>query len=54
MRTGFLWEGQNEGDQKEDQARHSWKDNIKIDVRKIRWRYVEYIHLTQDKDQWIQ
>jgi hypothetical protein len=28
------------------------KDNIKIDLRKIRWKVVDWIHLAKDRDQW--
>jgi hypothetical protein len=27
-----------------------WEDNIKMDLREIGWR--DWIHLTQDRDQW--
>jgi hypothetical protein len=29
-----------------------WDDNIKIDVREIRWGGMDWIHLAQDRDQW--
>jgi hypothetical protein len=29
-----------------------WEDNIKMDVREIGWSYTDWIHLTQDRDQW--
>jgi hypothetical protein len=32
--------------------RHSWEDNIKIDLRKIGWEGVDWIHLAQNRDQW--
>jgi hypothetical protein len=32
--------------------RGSWKDNIRMDLRKIGWEGVDWIHLVQDKDQW--
>jgi hypothetical protein len=28
------------------------EDNIKMDLRKIRWGSMDWIHLAQDKDQW--
>jgi len=31
--------------------RHSWEDNIRIDVREMGWE-VKWIHLAQDKEQW--
>jgi hypothetical protein len=29
-----------------------WKDNIKIDLRKIGWGGMDWIHVDQDRDQW--
>jgi hypothetical protein len=29
-----------------------WVDNIKIDLREIRWDSMDWIDLAQDKDQW--
>jgi hypothetical protein len=31
---------------------HRWKDNIKIDIREIRWGGMKWFHLAQDRDQW--
>jgi hypothetical protein len=28
------------------------KDNIRMDLREIDWEIVDWIHLTQDRDQW--
>jgi hypothetical protein len=33
-------------------SRDRWEDNIKMDLRKIGWEVVEWIHLAQDRDQW--
>jgi hypothetical protein len=27
-------------------------DNIRMDVRETGWEFVDWIHLTQDRDQW--
>jgi hypothetical protein len=29
-----------------------WEDNIKTDVREIRWSGMDWIDLAQDRDQW--
>jgi hypothetical protein len=29
-----------------------WDDNIRIDLRKIWWEVVDWIHLVQDRDKW--
>ena len=31
---------------------HMWKDNIKVDLKGIRWDSMDWIHLAQDRDQW--
>jgi hypothetical protein len=33
-------------------SRHRWENNIRMEVRKIGWEVVDWIHLTQDRDQW--
>jgi hypothetical protein len=33
--------------------RHQWEDNIKMDLREIGWEGVDWIHLAQDRDQWL-
>jgi hypothetical protein len=32
--------------------RRRWVDNIKLDLREIRWDCVGWIDLAQDRDQW--
>jgi hypothetical protein len=32
--------------------RRRWVDNIKIDLREVRWNGVDWIELAQDRDQW--
>jgi hypothetical protein len=29
-----------------------WEDNIRIDVIEIRWDHVDWLHTTQDREQW--
>jgi hypothetical protein len=31
--------------------RYRWKDNVRMDLREIRWLVVDWIHLTQDRNQ---
>jgi hypothetical protein len=33
-------------------SRRIWEDNIRMDLRKIGWEGVNWIHLGQGKDQW--
>jgi hypothetical protein len=32
--------------------RRRWKDNIRMDLRKIEWVGVDWMHQAQDRDQW--
>jgi hypothetical protein len=32
--------------------RHRWEDNIKMNIREIRWKDVNWTHLAQERDQW--
>jgi hypothetical protein len=32
--------------------RRRWEDNIKMDLREIRFGDVDWIHLVQDRDRW--
>jgi hypothetical protein len=29
-----------------------WEDNIRIDLREIGWEGLDWIHLSQNRDQW--
>jgi hypothetical protein len=29
-----------------------WEDNIKMDLKEIGWKDVDWIHLVYDRDQW--
>jgi hypothetical protein len=33
-------------------SRRRWVDNIKMDLREIRWDGMDWIDLAQDRDQW--
>jgi len=39
---------------KRELGRHKsrWEDNIRMDLREIRWKGVDWVHLAQDRDQW--
>jgi hypothetical protein len=49
MHSGFWWLSQKEGRPRERPTRRS-EDNIKIDLREIRWGGMDWIDLAQDKD----
>jgi hypothetical protein len=33
-------------------SRERSEDNIRMDVRKGRWEFVDWIHVARDRDQW--
>jgi hypothetical protein len=44
--------GKPEGRRPLGRPRHRWEDNIKLDLREIGFRDVDWIHLAQDRDTW--
>jgi hypothetical protein len=42
--------GKPEGKRPRGRLRHRW-DDIRIDIRVIRWKFVDWIHLAQDRNQ---
>jgi hypothetical protein len=42
--------GKPEGRRPLERPRHRWEDNIKMDLREIRFGDVDWIHLAQDRD----
>jgi hypothetical protein len=43
--------GNSKGNRPLGRLRHRWEDNIKMDLREIRWGGMDWIDLTQDRDQ---
>jgi hypothetical protein len=35
-----------------ERLRRRWGDNIRMDLRKIEWEGVDWMHLAQDREQW--
>jgi len=33
-------------------SRHRWKNNIEMDLQYVKWRGMDWIPLTQDRDRW--
>jgi hypothetical protein len=52
MHIGYWWESQKVTDHWEDQDVGGWVGNIKMDLREIEWDGMNWIDLTQDRDQW--
>jgi hypothetical protein len=44
--------GKPEGKRPLGRPRPRWVDNIKLDLREIRWDGMDWIDLAQDRDQW--
>jgi hypothetical protein len=44
--------GKPEGKRPLGRSRRRWEDGIKMDLRKIGWEDVEWIHLAQNRDRW--
>jgi hypothetical protein len=32
--------------------RHRWEDDIRMDLREVGWEGVDWMHMSQDRDQW--
>jgi hypothetical protein len=46
------WVGKPEGKRPLGRPRRRWVNNIKMDLSEIGWDGMEWIDLTQDRDQW--
>jgi hypothetical protein len=44
--------GKPEGKKAPGRPRLRWEDNIRMDLREMRWEGVDYVHLPQDGNQW--
>jgi hypothetical protein len=44
--------GRSEGRRPLGRPRHKWEDSIKMHLREIGFRDVDWIHLAQDRDRW--
>jgi hypothetical protein len=44
--------GRPEGKKPLGRLRRRWEDNIKMDLREIGLKGVDWMHMVQDKDQW--
>jgi hypothetical protein len=51
MHIGFWWE-KLEGKKLLGRPRRRWVDKTKMDLREREWGGMDWIHLTQDMDQW--
>jgi hypothetical protein len=44
--------GKPEGKKSLGRPKRSWVNNIRMDLREIRWGGMHWIHLAQDRNQW--
>jgi hypothetical protein len=44
--------GKPEGKRPLGRPRRGFEDNIRMDLKEIGWKDVDWIHLAQDRDQW--
>jgi hypothetical protein len=44
--------GKSEGKRPLERPRDTWEDGIRMDLREIGWRIVDWIQLAQDRDRW--
>jgi hypothetical protein len=51
MDIGFWWQ-KPEGNRPLGRPRRMWEDNIKMDVRDIKWGSMNLIYPAQNRDQW--
>jgi hypothetical protein len=45
--------GKPEGKRPLGRPRRRWEDNIRTDLREIRWEVMGWIRVAQDRDQWL-
>jgi hypothetical protein len=44
--------GRPEGRRSLGRPRHSWEDNIKMDLQEVGWGGMDWIDMAQDRDRW--
>jgi hypothetical protein len=44
--------GKQEGKRQLGRPRRMWNENIKMDLRELVWRCMDWIDLAEDRDQW--
>jgi len=53
MRNAYkILVGKPEGKRPFGRPRRSWENNVKMDLKEIWWKGVDWIRLAQDRDQW--
>jgi hypothetical protein len=47
-----VWMGKPEGKRPLERPRHRWEDGIRMDLREMGWKSVDWIQMAQDRDWW--
>jgi hypothetical protein len=47
-----IWVGKPERKRPLGRSRRRWEDNIRMDLREIGWGGMDWIDLSQDRDEW--
>jgi hypothetical protein len=54
MRNAYkIFFGKTEGKRPFGRSRRRCEDNIRMDLKEMGWEGVDWIHLAQDRDQWL-
>jgi hypothetical protein len=54
MRNAYkILVGNPEGKRPPERPRRRLEDNIRMDLREIGWKVVDWIHLAKDRDEWL-
>jgi len=52
MKNAYILVGKSEGKRPLRRPRRRWENNIRMDLKKIVWEGVDWMHLAQNRDQW--
>jgi hypothetical protein len=44
--------GKPEGRRQLGRPEHRWEANIRMDIREVGWEIVDWMHMSQERDQW--
>jgi hypothetical protein len=52
MRNAYIFIGESERKRPSRRHRHRKEDKIRMDLREIGWKSVNWMHVAQDRDKW--
>jgi hypothetical protein len=54
MRNAYsILVGKSEGKRQHGRTRHSWEDNIRMDLRGVGWEVLDWTYLARNRIQWL-